>query len=107
VERTRNAGGEIVSLLKNASAFYAPAESVATMLANIVHDKRELLSVSVFLQGEYGIAGIFLAVPVRLGRSGAEELVQITLDAAERDALQRSAEQVRQNIKELETLNLY
>ena len=107
VERTRNAGGEIVSLLKNASAFYAPAESVATMLANIVHDKRELLSVSVFLQGEYGIAGIFLGVPVRLGRSGAEELVQITLDAAEKDALQRSAEQVRQNIKELETLNLY
>jgi malate dehydrogenase len=107
VERTRNAGGEIVSLLKNASAFYAPAEAVATMVANIAHDEPDLLSASVLLHGEYGIDGIFLGVPVRLGQRGVREVVQIELEPAEEAALHRSANQVRQNTLELDQLHLY
>jgi len=107
VERTRNAGGEIVSLLKNASAFYAPAEAVATMVANIVRDEPGLLSASVLLQGECGIDGIFLGVPVRLGRRGVQEIVNMELDPAEEAALHRSANQVRENIFELDQLHPY
>jgi len=107
VERTRNAGGEIVSLLKNASAFYAPAEAIATMVTNIVRDERDLLSASVLLQGEYGIDGIFLGVPVILARSGLQEVVEIELEPAEKVALQRSAEEVRHRTAELDQLGLY
>jgi malate dehydrogenase len=107
VERTRNAGGEIVSLLKNASAFYAPAEAVATMLANIVRDEPALLSASVLLQGEYNIDEIFLGVPVRLGRQGVREIVEIELEPAEEHALRHSATQLRENISELDQLHLY
>jgi len=107
VERTRNAGGEIVSLLKNASAFYAPAEAVATMVANIVHDEPELLSASVLLQGQYGIDDIFLGVPVRLGKHGVREIVEIELEPAEERALQRSAEEVRRTTEQLDQLDIY
>ncbi len=107
VERTRNAGGEIVSLLKNASAFYAPAEAVETMVANIVRDEPELLSASVLLKGEYHIDDIFLGVPVRLGQHGVRQIVEIKLEPVEEDALRRSANQVRQNTLELDQLNLY
>jgi malate dehydrogenase len=98
VERTRNAGAEIVSLLKNASAFYAPAECVATMVQNILQDKHQLISASVLLQGEYGISDVFLGVPVKLGRGGVKGIVEIPLEPAEREALLRSAEEVRKNI---------
>jgi len=102
VERTRNAGGEIVSLLKEASAFYAPAEAVTTMVANLLGDSRELLTASVLLQGQYGLKDSFLGVPVRLGRAGVREIVEIPLELAEQEALHRSAEEVRQGIAELD-----
>ncbi len=102
VERTRNAGAEIVALLKNASAFYAPAESVATMVQNVLRDERQVLSASVLLEGEYGISDVFLGVPVKLGRGGVKEIVEIPLEPAEQDALLRSAEEVRQSILALD-----
>jgi len=105
VERTRNAGAEIVSLLKKASAFCAPAESVATMVQAVLRDERQLISASVLLQGEYGISDVFLGVPVTLGRDGVHEIVEIALEPAERDALRRSAEEVRQNILALDQID--
>jgi malate dehydrogenase len=105
VERTRNAGAEIVSLLKNASAFYAPAESVATMVNNVLRDERQLLSASVLLKGDYGIRDVFLGVPVKLGSGGVKEIVEIPLEPAEKDALLRSAEEVRQNILGLDQID--
>ena len=107
VERTRNAGAEIVSLLKNASAFYAPAESVATMVQNVLLDVRELVSASVLLQGEYGINDVFLGVPVKLGRDGVHEIAEIPLEPAEQDASRRSANEVRQNILGLDQFDLH
>jgi malate dehydrogenase len=107
VERTRNAGGEIVSLLKDASAFYAPGESVATMVANIVRDEGEILSASVMLHGEYGISDIYLGVPVKLGSAGVKEIVETPLEPAEKDALRQSADHVRRNISELVQLDIF
>jgi malate dehydrogenase len=106
VERTRNAGAEIVSLLKNASAFYAPAESVATMVKNVLRDERQLVSASVLLRGEYGISDVFLGVPVKLSRGGVKEILEIPLEPVEKDALLRSAEEVRKNILALDRLGL-
>ena len=106
-ERTRNAGGEIVSLLKDASAFYAPGESVETMVANIVRDEDEILSASVMLHGEYGINDIYLGVPVKLGPAGVKEIVELPLEPTETDALHRSADHVRRNIAQLDQLHLY
>jgi len=105
VERTRNAGAEIVSLLNNASAFYAPAESVATMVQNVLRDERQLVSASVLLQGEYGISNVFLGVPVKLDRGGVHEIVEIPLEPAEKDALLRSAEEVRKNTLALDQID--
>ena len=105
VDRTRNAGAEIVSLLKNASAFYAPAESVAIMVNNLLRDEDQLISASVMLQGQYDISDVFLGVPVKLGSDGAHEIVEIPLEAAEKDALLRSAEEVRKNILALDQID--
>ena len=107
IERTRNAGGEIVSLLKDASAFYAPGESVATMVANILRDEGHLLSASVLLHGEYGISDTYLGVPVKLSPTGVKEIVELPLEPAEKDALHRSADHVRRNIAQLDQLHLY
>jgi len=105
VDRTRNAGAEIVSLLKNASAFYAPAESVATMVQSVFRDEDQLTCASVLLQGEYGISEVFLGVPVKLGGKGVKEILEIPLEPAEKDALLRSAEEVRKNILALDQID--
>ena len=101
VERTRNAGGEIVGLLKTGSAYYAPSASVIEMAEAIIKDKKRIIPCSVCLQGEYGIDGIFLGVPVKLGKNGVEEVIEVELTDEEREALNRSASSVRSLIEEV------
>ncbi len=99
VERTRRAGGEIVSLLKKGSAYYAPGAAVAEMVAAILQDQKRLLPASVRLEGEFGLNDVFVGVPVVLGRDGAERVVEVELTEEETDALHRSAEAVRAAIE--------
>lgn len=95
VQRTANGGAEIVGLLKTGSAFYAPASSIATMVDSIMLDKRRILPCAAYLEGEYGIEGLYVGVPCKLGANGLEEIIQITLSAAEATALKRSAAAVQ------------
>jgi malate dehydrogenase len=101
VERTRNGGAEIVALLKTGSAFYAPGLSVAQMVESIAKNKRRLLPAAAYLSGEYGISGVFLGVPVVIGRKGVERIVELKLTDDERRALERSANEVRETIAKL------
>jgi malate dehydrogenase len=96
VKRTANGGAEIVNLLKTGSAFYAPGASVTEMVEAILRDKRKILPCAAYLEGEYGITGLFVGVPVKLGRRGIEQIIQITLTPDETAALNRSAEAVRE-----------
>lgn len=98
IERTRKGGGEIVSLLKIGSAFYAPAAALAQMVEAILLNRHLVVPASVLLQGEYGQADIFFGVPVQLGRSGVEKVVEYDLNAAEQAALEKSADEVREVI---------
>jgi len=104
IERTRSGGAEIVGYLKTGSAFYAPAASVAAMVEAIVKDRKTLLPAAAFLRGEYGFSGIFLGVPVILGKGGVERILELELTGDEREALARSARAVEQGIRELDSL---
>ena len=95
VERTRKGGGEIVGLLKTGSAYYAPGAAVAQMVEAILKDKKLILPCAVYLEGEYGLNDIYFGVPVKLGRSGMEEIIEITLTAEERAALDKSVTLIR------------
>ncbi len=95
VQRTRDGGAEIVSLLKTGSAFYAPSAAVSQMIDAILLDRRQILPCAVHLRGEYGISGVFSGVPARLGTGGLAEVVEVPLGDADRAALQRSAAAVR------------
>ena len=99
VERTRKGGGEIVSLLKTRSAFYAPAAAVAQMVEAILKDKHLIVPSSVLLEGEYGQEGIFFGVPAQLGRSGLEKVIEYDLNDAEQAALEESASHVKEVIE--------
>lgn len=96
VERTRKGGGEIVGLLKDGSAFYAPAAALAQMVEAILLDRHLVVPASVYLEGEYGQTGIFFGVPAQLGRTGLEKVVEYDLNAEERKALQASAARVKE-----------
>jgi malate dehydrogenase len=96
VERTRKGGAEIVNLLKTGSAYYAPSASAVEMVEAILKDKKKILPCAVYLEGEYGISGLFVGVPVKLGEKGAEEIIQIKLTAEENAALQKSAASVKE-----------
>jgi malate dehydrogenase len=96
VTRTANGGAEIVGLLKTGSAYYAPAASVVDMIEAILRDKKKVLPCTAYLEGEYGVKGLFVGVPVKLGRRGIEQILQITLAPDESAALQRSAAAVRE-----------
>jgi malate dehydrogenase len=96
VTRTANGGAEIVNLLKTGSAFYAPAASVVEMVEAILKDKKKILPCAAYLEGEYGVRGLFVGVPVKLGRRGIEQIVQISLTPDENAALQRSAAAVKE-----------
>ena len=101
VDRTRKGGGEIVGLLKTGSAFYAPAAALAQMVEAILMDRHLIVPASVFLEGEYGQEGIFFGVPAQLGRGGLEKVIEYSLSPEEQEALQQSAEHVRETIEAL------
>ncbi|MGN8228351.1 malate dehydrogenase [Paenibacillus polymyxa] len=99
VQRTRGGGGEIVNLLGNGSAYYAPAASLAQMTEAIVKDKKRIIPVIAYLEGEYGYQDLFLGVPTLLGGNGIEKVFELELTAEEKAALDQSAESVRSVIK--------
>lgn len=99
VERTANGGAEIVGLLKTGSAYYAPSAAVTEMVEAIFKDKRKILPCAAFLEGEYGVNGLFVGVPVKLGRNGIEEIVQIDLRPEEDAALKKSAAAVKELVE--------
>jgi malate dehydrogenase len=104
VERTRNGGGEIVSLLKTGSAYYAPAAAVAQMVEAIIKDKHLIVPAAAYMQGEYGLKGFFFGVPVQLGRKGIEKIIHYDLNSEEKESIQRSAAAVQETTEALEKL---
>jgi malate dehydrogenase len=98
VQRTRDGGAEVVKLLKSGSAYYAPSAAVSEMVDSIVHDQKRVLPCAALLQGEYGLDGLYVGVPCRLGAGGLEEVLEITLNEEERGQLARSADAVRELI---------
>ncbi|HSL62260.1 MAG TPA: malate dehydrogenase [Desulfotignum sp.] len=101
IARTRTGGGEIVSLLKHGSAFYAPGASAAKMVEAILKDEKRVVPVSAYLRGEYGYQDIFLGVPVLLGKNGVEKILELTLTDAEKTALDASAKAVKDGVDTL------
>jgi len=95
VKRTRDGGAEVVNLLKTGSAFYAPSAAVAEMVDAILYDKKKIVPCIAYLEGEYGINGVYAGVPVQLGTAGIEKIVQFNLTADELALLQKSGEAVR------------
>ena len=102
VDRTRNGGAEIVNLLKT-SAWYAPGASSVEMVEAILKDKRKILPCAAYLQGEYGFNDLYVGVPVKLGRNGIEQIIEITLTQEEAAALQNSANAVKELFDKLKT----
>jgi malate dehydrogenase len=96
IKRTRDGGAEIVSLLKTGSAYYAPSAAVVEMIDAIFKDRKKILPCAAYLEGEYGIHGVFVGVPVKLGARGIEQIVEIKLTPEEHAALQRSAAAVKE-----------
>ncbi len=96
VQRTRDGGAEIVSLLKTGSAFYAPASAAVEMAEAILKDTKKILPCAALLEGEYGINDLFIGVPVKLGANGIEDIIQIKLTDEEQQALQKSADAVQE-----------
>ena len=101
IERTRNGGIEIVNYLKTGSAYYAPASSAVEMVDSIVKNRNCLLPCSAWLEGEYGLQNVFCGVPVKLGKSGIEQIVELELNVDELAALKKSAKSVSENIGKL------
>lgn len=98
VERTRNGGAEIVNYLKTGSAYYAPSAAAVQMAEAIVLDKKRILPCAAWLQGEYGLSGMYCGVPCRLGRGGVEQILEVQLTAAEQAALAKSAHAVKETM---------
>src|SRR5436190_1570319 len=96
VDRTRNGGAEIVKHLKTGSAYYAPSAAAVQMCESIVFDQKRILPCAAWLEGEYGMSGLFLGVPCKLGRNGLEKIIEVELTREERDALAKSADAVRE-----------
>ena len=96
VQRTRDGGAEIVKYLKTGSAYYAPSAAVVEMAEAILKDKKKILPCAAYLQGEYGIDGLFVGVPCKLGARGIEDVIEVRLSEPERAALQKSAAAVRE-----------
>jgi len=98
VARTRNGGAEIVALLKTGSAYYAPSAAAVQMVESIALDKKRILPCAAWLEGEYGLSGMYCGVPCKLGRKGLEQIVEVTLTADERTALEKSAAAVKETM---------
>ncbi len=101
VDRTRKGGGEIVSLLKTGSAYYAPGAAAGKMVEAILKDKQLVVTASAYLDGEYGLKDICFGVPVKLGRDGIEQIIQVELDDTERTMLDKSVELIRSSMSAL------
>jgi malate dehydrogenase len=101
VTRTRKGGAEIVNLLKTGSAYYAPSAAVVEMVRAILHDKKKILPCAAYLEGEYGVRGLFVGVPVKLGARGIEQIIEIKLTAEEQAALDKSSGSVRELVSVL------
>jgi malate dehydrogenase len=99
VKRTRDGGAEIVKLLKTGSAYYAPSAAVVEMVDAIFNDRKKILPCAAYLEGEYGIKGLFVGVPVKLGAKGIEEIIEIKLTAEEQAALEKSAASVKELVE--------
>lgn len=104
VQRTRKGGGEIVSLLKTGSAYYAPSIAITQMVDAILKDKHLVVPASAYMQGEYGLNDIFFGAPVQLGRSGVERVIEYELNGEEKAALEKSAHSVQSTIEALRSL---
>ena len=104
IQRTRDGGAEIVKLLEKGSAYYAPAASVCEMVESILLDKNKILPCAVMLKGEYGVDGLFVGVPVKLGEGGLKEVVQIRLSAEEEAGFRKSVDAVRELVAALDKL---
>jgi len=107
VERTRKAGGEIVSLLKTGSAYYAPAVGIVEMIESILKDKKEIIPCCVWCQGEYGFSDVFVGLPAKLGAGGVEEIVEFELTPEEKEALTRSMQHVKNLMAEVDKLGIF
>ena len=105
VNRTRNGGAEIVSLLKTGSAYYAPASAAVEMAESILKDKKKILPCAAYLMGEYGISGLFVGVPVKLGRNGVEQIISLNLTAEEKQALMKSAAAVKELVEAMKKMS--
>ena len=104
VQRTRDGGAEVVKLLQKGSAFYAPSAAVAEMVDAIVYDQKRVLPCAALCQGEFGIDGLFVGVPVRLGKVGVEEIVEIELESDEQEQLKKSADAVKELVDAMASL---
>ena len=100
-ERTKKGGGEIVALLKTGSAYYAPSAAAVEMAEAIIKDKKRILPCAAYLEGEYGIDGYYMGVPVLLGKGGVEKVIEIELTETEKKQLDHSLEDVKQNVEKL------
>ena len=105
VDRTRKGGAEIVGLLKTGSAYYAPSAAAVEMAEAIIKDQNRILPCAAYLNGEYGFKDLFIGVPVKLGKSGIEQIIELNLTSDERHALATSAQSVQNLVETLKTLN--
>jgi len=99
VDRTRNGGAEIVKYLKTGSAYYAPSAAAVEMAESILKDRKKVLPCAAYLEGEYGINGLFVGVPVKLGSRGIEQIYQVKLTAEEQALLKKSADSVQELVE--------
>ena len=104
VQRTRKGGGEIVSLLKTGSAYYAPAAASVQMAEAVIKDKRRILPCAAYCDKEYGIGGCFVGVPAMLGKNGVEKVIEVPLSAEEQTAFQASIDHVKELVAQAEKL---
>jgi malate dehydrogenase len=101
VDRAKKGGGEIVQLLKTGSAYYAPSAATVQMAESIIKDKKRILPASAFLEGEYGVSGVFFGVPVKLGSNGIEQIIEVSLSDEEQVGVKKSADLVHSSIASL------
>ncbi len=106
VKRTRGAGGEIVELLGDGSAYYAPSSGVCKMVEAIIQDRKKIMPCAAYLEGEYGVEGTFFGVPAKLGKDGVEDILEIELTREEQKAAEKSASAVKDVIERLEDMDI-
>jgi malate dehydrogenase len=104
-DRTRKAGGEVVKLLGSGSAFVSPSWGALDMVESIVYDKRKIIACCVLLKGEYGVDGLFIGVPVILGRNGIERIIEMEFTENEKEAFKKSVSAVQKTVDEVNSMS--